>query len=542
MKWKDFFEEHILERGYSYYRSGNVEDLIVKKDKITAFVYGSEEYEVSIIFNDGEIEEMECTCPYAEDGNYCKHMAAVLYAAEKEQSVIPCSVSEIETFVEQTDIFELKKFLIEILQKDDSLFLKLKSSLAKKPEEIDMKLYQKQIDKKIREYGGRYGYIEYDYAKSFIYEMYEYLDNDVQNLINAHLLESAFELSSYLFLRVSAVEMDDSNGTLGGFGCSCCEVWKKILALANGELKEKIFSWILSHLNDSVIDYMGKYLEDMIMEEFQEPEYLQKKLSYTEQKAECIPCSGNWSRQYERKKWAMYHIKIMKQMNMTDNEILAYCRRYWVHSDIRKYCIDFWLEHGNNAQAISILEESLKLDKEYPGLIIEYIRMLKELYKKQGNQELYRKYLYQLVTDNSNLEDFRELKSVYTDDEWLILREKIFSEISPCEAAVFYQEEGLYDRLLKYVMNQREIYGLKKYEKVLAKHYPEQVLTKYRDFLMKSAQETADRKTYQEWAGILRRMTAIKGGCEYVRKIIEEWHNLYPRRKAMMQEIDKVKS
>ena len=34
--------------------------------------------------NDREIEEMECTCPYAEDGNYCKHMAAVLYAAEKE--------------------------------------------------------------------------------------------------------------------------------------------------------------------------------------------------------------------------------------------------------------------------------------------------------------------------------------------------------------------------------------------------------------------------------------------------------------------------
>ncbi|MBR4319224.1 MAG: hypothetical protein IKP69_04135 [Oscillospiraceae bacterium] len=94
---------------------------------------------------------------------------------------------------------------------------------------------------------------------------------------------------------------------------------------------------------------------------------------------------------------------------------------------------------------------------------------------------------------------------------------------------------------MKYVMSQREIYELKKYEKVLSQHYPVQVLTKYHDFLMKSAQNVADRKTYQEWANILRRMTAIKGGSECVRKIIAEWHQLYPRRKAMMQEIDKIK-
>ena len=108
MQWKDFFEEHILERGYHYYRSGNVEDLSIRNDKITATVYGSEEYDVSILMDGREIEEMECTCPYAEDGNYCKHMAAVLYAAEKEPAVISSSVSEIETFVQQADIGELK--------------------------------------------------------------------------------------------------------------------------------------------------------------------------------------------------------------------------------------------------------------------------------------------------------------------------------------------------------------------------------------------------------------------------------------------------
>ena len=496
-----------------------------------------------IKFDGGEIEDMECSCPYADDGNYCKHMAAVLYAAEKDKFVISESESEsdIETFVEQADINELKKFLVEILQKDDSLFLKLKSSLAKKPEEINMKLYQKQIDRAIRDYGGRYGYIEYGDAGGFMDEMEEYLSNDIENLIRADLLESAFELSCCLFLKVSEVNMDDSNGELSEFGCNCCDVWKEIISLADETLKEKIFNWFISHIDGSVVDYMEEYLEDMVMNEFQEPEYLNKKLNYTGQKAESIPFSENWSVQYERKKWAIHHIEIMEQLHKPDDEIIAYCHRYWEHYDIRRYCISYWLEQGNDAEAISILEESIKLDEKFSGLISEYRRQLKELYKKQGNHELYQKYLYQLVINNSELDDFRELKSIYSDDEWLKIREKIFSEIKPYKAAVFYKEEGLYDRLLKYVMSQSEIYELEEYEKVLAKHYPEKVLTKYRDFLVKSAENTADRKTYKEWAGILRRMTSIKGGPECVRNIIEQWHKLYPRRKAMMQEIDKVK-
>lgn len=28
---------------------------------------------------------MDCTCPYAEQGEYCKHMVAVLLAAEDEE-------------------------------------------------------------------------------------------------------------------------------------------------------------------------------------------------------------------------------------------------------------------------------------------------------------------------------------------------------------------------------------------------------------------------------------------------------------------------
>lgn len=541
MKWKDFFEERILERGYDYYRSGFVEDLTVEEGVITAVVDGTEEYDVSILLENGAIDTMECTCPYAADGNYCKHMAAVLYAAEKEPVTKRYSASEVETFIEQADISDLKKFMIELLQKDQGLFLKLKSSLARNEKEFDICLYQKQIDQIIRKYTGYDGFIEYGDAGGFMDEILAYLDDDVQNMIDHQLYNSAFALSSYLFLRVSAVEMDDSNGELGEFGCRCREVWHQILSEADEAVEEKIYLWLIGHLDGSVVDYMEDYLEDMLMEEFQTQTYLQKKLLYTEQRAAEIPYTDKWSGQYKREKWARYHIRIMEQLHTDDNAILVYCRKYWEHSKIRNFCVRFWLERGNLAEAISLLEESLKLDERYPDLITEHLCQLKELYKKTGNQERYHSYLRQLVVKRPDIEDFRELRLLYSVEEWLSARESIFSEVSGYYAAALYAEEGLYDRLLDYVMRQHGIRELQQYEAILKEHYPEQVLKKYHDYLMKAAEHTADRKTYQDWAAILRRMLSVQGGAACVQNIIEEWHNLYPRRKAMMQEIDKIK-
>ena len=80
--WKQMFTSKILDRGYAYYTDGLVEDLFRDGDTITAVVNGTEDYEVAFIFDGNEIEELFCTCPYAEDGFYCKHMAAVLYELE----------------------------------------------------------------------------------------------------------------------------------------------------------------------------------------------------------------------------------------------------------------------------------------------------------------------------------------------------------------------------------------------------------------------------------------------------------------------------
>ena len=49
---------------------------------------------VEIVLKNNRVAQMDCDCPYAADGNNCKHMAAVLFAADDtestEYSLIEC--------------------------------------------------------------------------------------------------------------------------------------------------------------------------------------------------------------------------------------------------------------------------------------------------------------------------------------------------------------------------------------------------------------------------------------------------------------------
>ena len=115
---------------------------------------------------DGEVSDMECDCPYAEDGNYCKHMAAVLYELENVRSDENPVVKEDSTdMVNAADEAVVKAFLAEILKNDEKLkqrFLlkvsKPKTSVGAYKKLIDATIYDHEDDRGfIPESGGNAG-------------------------------------------------------------------------------------------------------------------------------------------------------------------------------------------------------------------------------------------------------------------------------------------------------------------------------------------------------------------------------------------------
>lgn len=87
MNNKDF-EQHIsgeiLKRGKKYFDQGAVSDLTKEGGYWLAEVSGTEMYRVSIK-GVRSYKEWDCDCPY-DDGPICKHVAAVLYGIQAENT------------------------------------------------------------------------------------------------------------------------------------------------------------------------------------------------------------------------------------------------------------------------------------------------------------------------------------------------------------------------------------------------------------------------------------------------------------------------
>jgi len=84
MKWKQYFTQKVIDRGYSYYRSGLVGSLETQGEEYHAEVIGTVPYQVSVWKKANHQLGMSCICPHAQDGNKCKHMAALCMKLEDE--------------------------------------------------------------------------------------------------------------------------------------------------------------------------------------------------------------------------------------------------------------------------------------------------------------------------------------------------------------------------------------------------------------------------------------------------------------------------
>ena len=576
MNWQKLFASHILERGYDYYCDGAVENIEIGRDDIRADVVGTEDYEVEISLNDGKVTDMYCSCPYAAGGNNCKHMAAVLYEwtadimdedepedtdnedmdndadAESmdlfEPAVTVCDYKKksaaVEKLVTSAERDIVQAFLVSVLAEDKKLLLRFRNMVNKCATKEDVEDYFEQIDEIADRYLGRDHFINYYQAYDFMLELEEIIDKDVRRMIDNGSHISAFHVMNHIFVLLGNVDMDDSGGETSMLAEQIYQLWLELLTKVNAQDKRKMFIWFTTHMDGSVIDYLEEYIEQIIMEEFKEPEYEQDKLSFMEEMIEkAEKKDSGWSRDYAVGKWTVTYLKTLEEKNAPEDQLEEICKKYWNNSGVRRYYIDRYFEKKEYDRVLQVLDESIELDKAYRGQVLEYIQKKKEIYRLQGNKSAYIEQLWKLVLEQSagDLDIYKELKAQYSEKEWLIKREELFKKIPPnAHIDRLYKEEKLYDRLLAYVLKSSGLYAVQSYENVLKKEYPKQILSKYQGEVNKMASCTGNRKHYADLVALLRRMKRIKGGSEIVETIVEEWKIKYRNRPAMMDELSKL--
>jgi len=235
----------------------------------------------------------------------------------------------------------------------------------------------------------------------------------------------------------------------------------------------------------------------------------------------------------------------MDEADLPTEQIQDTCRTYWRFPNVRRFYTERCCRNGQHDEAIAVLKESIKLDaKQYPGLISDYHLRLKEIYRALNRDEDYQDELWTiaLYVMPCNLEIFRELKTLYSPEEWPIAREELFAVVSKRSGFdELLREEELYDRLLDFLMDPSvSLNRLQAHEDVLKPRFPDQVLEKYRESLEEDAKNTATRDEYQRWVKRLKHMQSIRGGEQVVRIIVEDWRIRYKNRRALMEELEEL--
>ena len=549
--WKRMFLPHILERGEDYYLNGAVEDLEWDGESLVATVHGTEDYEVELWLSDSRVEDFSCSCPYAEDGTPCKHMAAVLFQFtaqdvspkenEKKQAGKQEQGDTLEALVSAMSAADAKTLLLRLGREISAAETQIRLFATGKVPKKQQKDWIARITRLRREHGDRYGFIDYEHASDYALDLEHVMEEAVPMLLEAAMPMEAFEVVCTAFREASEVEMDDSDGERSMLWDSCAEYWEEILPAGDETQRGQMYAWFSEHARDKSLGDATDTIQRILFYDFPEEEYLRKNLELLDSWIG-EPDSGSFH-SYLLSTWLGYRLHTMEALSVTPAEREAWLRKYYALPFARECLLESAKEAGDWDEALRILREGLEIDREKPGLTDEYSRQMIEILREQGSGEELREALLEYVTERpqNSLVYVQELKSMTPPERWETLRETLLkAQGMRTMRWDLLLEEGEYRRLMDGLLSSENEWLMDRYAPELKKHYPAELLDFYLPRVERAMYGASNRGRYAELCGKLKTLRSYRGGKERTIEVAEKWRAAYPRRRAMLEELERA--
>lgn len=551
LDWKKLFAPHILFRGEEYYESELVEIKAMDEQSIEATVEGTDTYLVEIVLKNNRVVQMDCDCPYAADGNNCKHMAAVLFAADDTESseypLVECITKRGQDQREARDT-ALAKAISALSEEQLRLLL---TDAAKKHSDIWDRITlmgKKEVDSSVRKRwtadlreisrraSDRHGFIDYYHASDYTSELCSYLDEAIAPLLENQLVMDAFDLVGMVFTEAVSQEMDDSDGGLSFVVSSCQEYWENLIPAPEAD-QAKMLDWFQSQIRRFSGDIGEDFLWPVVFEHFTEPKLLPKILAMLDKQIK----SAN---EYSLERLVAQRIGLMKEIGNSAAEVDAYRKKFWEHPFIRKQELDRLEAEKQWKEVLELLRECERLDAEDRYLLAEYSVRRIRILKQSGPEWVWLTALkrYIFAFPQRDMTYISQLKQAVSADQWpKLLRQLFQNENTRGLRRELQLSEGMLEQMMAELEASRHPYELGKYEKELRKVYPERV----RDLLLKQLdnqmRQASTRGAYARTAQELKRLYGYPEGREKAAELARAWRRDFPRRSAMQEELEKVK-
>lgn len=553
INFEKLFDEKILKRGYNYYLEDAVHDVTRNGNHYEGLVYGTEIYEVQIEIDDnGNVEDMNCDCPYAEENN-CKHMVALLYYLENDGKV------ESKKAIRNTDNYdkildkisenEIKEFVLEKIYENFDFQNEFRSHFVQYFEKTPKKVYEKRIAQSIYQAIGRKGFIEYNETYKFSNAMYDYIQ-EANNLIKHNEYQAPFWIASLILEELPDLPIDDSDGTTSYVESECVEVIEKILEKCkNDSVIKEIFNWIIESIkNDTLGDYSDG-IEKVLDEHFIEDKFVNERLKIIDEKIQELEQQEDHYSEYKLEELIKTKIALLYQLGM-DKEAIKTIKENIYYVPIRRMLIDIERKNENIDKVEKLLKEGMKiaLKQGHYGTVTYYIEELLSIYKEHNQKEKYKNLVEETLFKYSrgSFKYYKKLKDLYTEEQWKNMRDNIIKILQSDgegyhrdDLRQIYIEEQYYEKLYHSVMTTPLFEIVVKYEKYLKKDFEKQLLEEYQKIVNEKARFTGKRN-YEDVRKILQHMKTLKNGEKLVEKLIEEYKIKYANRRLMLEELNKL--
>ena len=549
--WKKLFAPHILSRGEDYYESELVEIEAMDEESIEAAVEGTDTYSVEIVLKNNRVAQMHCDCPYAADGNNCKHMAAVLFAAddaERDQDSLTDYFTEREQKKQEAMDSELTEAISALSEEQLRLLL---TDAAKKHSDIRDRVTligKSSVDPHVRKRwavdlreitrraSDRHGFIDYRHASDYTSELCTYLDEAIAPLLENRLVTDAFDLAGMVFTEAMSQEMDDSDGGLS-FVASCCrEYWEDLIPAPEAD-QARMLDWFQSQIRRFSGDIGEDFLWPVVFDCFTDPKQLPKILALLDVR---IQSSGEYALEW----LVTRRIELMKKAGATNAEVEKYRKKFRKYPFIRKQELDRLEAEKQWKEALELLRECEETDSEDPALLYAYSVRKIRILKQSGPERMWLDALKQHISGfpQRDLTYITELKQAVPADRWPEILQELFQNKNTRRLR---RDLQLSEGMLEQMMTEMEVgccpYEIWQYEKDLRKVYPERV----RDLLLKlldnQMREASERGAYARTVQALKRLYGYPEGREKAAELAKGWRRDFPRRSAMLDELSKAK-
>ncbi len=544
--FKDVFNATILSRGYEYYKDGLVEDVSVDNGVATAKVEGTTTYDVSVEIENGMFIDGDCTCPYASEGNYCKHMAALLYYLDNgkifENSNYTTKEEIIRNSLKNLNRAELDEFLVKLLMEDKDVFDKFRLSFNKLFPSLTLKEYKKKIYDAINQSAGRDGFIDYNESWDYTHNMYNII-NEADTLVGNGEYDLAFDIVKTILDSIPDTYIDDSNGSTGEVASSCIETIEQVLENVlneNNSLSKRILDYIL---NEAKTEYLSNYAIELypLLDL-----YLDKDVFLNEIEKELLEVLEHGKE--EKYFWnAEYYVNILITIYDKENakdKVTNLLKTYSHDKNICFKLVEKYLKEDNVDEAIKLLKTRLEKDSDS-----DYALKLSDIYLKENMYAEYKDILYKLLyeLDKYDIDIYKKIKTLYSKDAWLVERKNIIDKITKKEKSWWYEdqllkiyiEEKMYDNIYNDIKD-KDMDTIIRYENYLLPKYNKELINIYVKWCETFASHANNRKMYRELASKMWHIKKMDNSSSEYTKLLKKMKEKYAGRPAMQEELSKV--